>query len=282
MLEAALGLLLIVIVFNRFLPFVFFSRTKGTWLTRWVPLLRGMIYLTLPITLVLGFLQSVASLTKEHSESQPETQAEAVDALIEAGQEEGILDESNRDLIQSVVQFSEKTVREAMKPRPEMVAVASDTTVEKFIELLRLRPFSRVPVFEGSLDHIVGVVYAQDVLQSAGCGGPYPHRRFAHAQRCFVCAGDQAGQRSAARDAEEKIAHGNCDRRIWRRCRTGHDRRPGGGNRRRDQRRARTCAGRFAKARLRIWCREIWTWIDWRNCSAFVMNAGERPRSRDW
>jgi CBS domain containing-hemolysin-like protein len=88
-----------------------------------------------------------------------------VDALIEAGREEGILDESNRDLIQSVVQFSEKTVREAMKPRPEMVTVSSDTTVEKFIELLRARPFSRVPVFEGSIDNIVGVVYAQDVLQ---------------------------------------------------------------------------------------------------------------------
>ena len=123
-LEAVLGLLLIVIVFNRFLPFVFFSRTTGAWLARWVSLLRGMIYLTLPITLVLGFLQSVASLTKEHSEAQPETQAEAVDALIEAGQEEGILDESNRELIQSVVQFSEKTVREAMKPRPEIMAVA--------------------------------------------------------------------------------------------------------------------------------------------------------------
>ena len=164
-LEAVLGLILIVIVFNRFLPFVFFSRTKGAWLARWAPLLRVMIYVMLPITLVLGFLQSVTSLTREHSEAQPETQAEAVDALIEAGQEEGILDESNRDLIQSVVQFSEKTVREAMKPRPEMVVVSSDTTVEKFIELLRLRPFSRVPVFEGSLDHIVGVVYAQDVLQ---------------------------------------------------------------------------------------------------------------------
>jgi putative hemolysin len=164
-LEAVLGLILIVIVFNRFLPFVFFSRTKGSWLARWAPLLRIMIYLALPITLVLGFLQSVASLTREHSEEQPETQAEAVDALIEAGQEEGILDESNRDLIQSVVQFSEKTVREAMKPRPEMVVVASDTTVEKFVELLRLRPFSRVPVFEGTLDHIVGLVYAQDVLQ---------------------------------------------------------------------------------------------------------------------
>jgi CBS domain containing-hemolysin-like protein len=164
-LEAILGLILIVIVFNRFLPFIFFSRTKGEWLVRWVPLLRGLIYLVLPLTLILGFLQSVTALTREHSDEGPETQAEAVDALIEAGREEGILDESNRDLIQSVVQFSEKTVREAMKPRPEMVTVSSDTTVEKFIELLRVRPFSRVPVFEGSIDNIVGVVYAQDVLQ---------------------------------------------------------------------------------------------------------------------
>ena len=166
-LEAALGLILVVIVFNRFLPFVFFSRTKGEWVLRWVWLLRVLIYLVLPVTLILGFLQSVTALTREHSDQEPETQAEAVDALIEAGREEGILDESNRDLIQSVVQFSEKTVREAMKPRPEMVTVAVDTSVERFIELLRVKPFSRVPVFEGSIDNIVGIVLAQDVLQIA-------------------------------------------------------------------------------------------------------------------
>jgi len=166
-LEAVLGLILIAIVFNRFLPFVFFSRTRGEWLVRWVPLLRALIYLTFPVTLVLGFLQSVASLTREHPEPEAERQAEAVDALIEAGQEEGILDESNRGLIQSVVQFSEKTVREAMKPRPEMVAVPAEATVETLIELLRSRPFSRVPVFRGNLDNIVGIVFAQDVLQVA-------------------------------------------------------------------------------------------------------------------
>jgi putative hemolysin len=164
-LQATLTLVLIVIVCNQFLPFVFFSRTKGQWLIRWALFLRILIYMVLPVTLVLGFLQSVAALTKEHSEEQPETQAEAVDALIEAGQEEGILDESNRDMIQSVVEFGEKTVREAMKPRPEIVAVPTNTTVEQFVELLRMKPFSRVPVFEGTIHNIKGIVYAQDVLQ---------------------------------------------------------------------------------------------------------------------
>jgi CBS domain containing-hemolysin-like protein len=164
-LEATLSLVLIIIVFHRLLPFVFFSRTRGRWLAHWTLLLRLLIYLVLPVTLVLGFCQSVAALTREHTEAQPETPAEAVDALIEAGQEEGILQEGDRDLIQSVVEFSGKTVREAMKPRPEMVAVPADTTVERFIELLKSKHFSRIPVYEGSIHHIRGIVYAQDVLQ---------------------------------------------------------------------------------------------------------------------
>ncbi len=164
-LQATLSLILIIVLFNRFLPFLFFSRTNGEWLRRWVLLLKTLIYVALPVTLVLGFLKSVTALTKEHSDEVPETQAEAVDALIEAGQEEGILHESNRDLIQSVVEFGEKTVREAMKPRPEIVAVPTNTTVEQFIELLKNKPFSRVPVFEGTIHNIVGIVYAQDVLQ---------------------------------------------------------------------------------------------------------------------
>jgi CBS domain containing-hemolysin-like protein len=164
-LQAILSIILIVIVCNRFLPFVFFSRTAGRWLARWTFLLRALIYIALPVTLILGFLKSVAALTKEHADDHPESQTDAVDALIEAGQEEGILNEGNRDLIQSVVEFSEKTVREAMKPRPEIVAVPIETTVEQFIELLRTKPFSRVPVFEGSIHNIKGIVYAQDVLQ---------------------------------------------------------------------------------------------------------------------
>jgi CBS domain containing-hemolysin-like protein len=164
-LQATLTLILIIIVFQRFLPFVFFSRTRGRWLARATPLLRVLIYLILPITLVLGFLQSVAALTREHGDAAPETPAEAVDALIEAGQEEGIFQEGDRDLIQSVVEFSGKTVREAMKPRPEMVAVPVDYTVEQLVDLLKTRPFSRIPVYEGSIHNIRGVLHAQDVLQ---------------------------------------------------------------------------------------------------------------------
>src|SRR5260370_3860055 len=164
-LQATLSLILIVILCNRFLPFVFFVRTNRALLIRWTPVLTIPIYLVLPVTIVLGFLQSVASLTRQNTGEQPESPAEAVDALIEAGREEGILQEGDRDMIQSVVEFSGKTVREAMKPRPEIFAVPSDTTVERFIELLRTKHYSRVPVYEGNIHNIKGIVYAQDVLQ---------------------------------------------------------------------------------------------------------------------
>jgi len=164
-LQATISLVLIVIVCNRFLPYVLFSRTKGEWLVHWVLILKVLIYLVLPVTIVLGFLQSVTSLTRENTSEQSESPAEAVDALIEAGQEEGIIQEGDRDLIQSVVEFSGKTVREAMKPRPAMFAVPADTTVERFIEMLRAKHYSRVPVYQGSIHNIKGIVYAQDVLQ---------------------------------------------------------------------------------------------------------------------
>ncbi len=163
--QAAISLILIVILCNRFLPFVLFSRTKGEWLIHWTLFLKILIYVVMPVTIVLGFLQSVASLTRQNTTEQPETSAEAVDALIEAGQEEGIIQEGDRDLIQSVVEFSGKTVREAMKPRPQMFAVPTNTTVERFIELLRVKHYSRVPVYEGSIHNIKGIVYTQDVLQ---------------------------------------------------------------------------------------------------------------------
>lgn len=164
-LEALFSLVLVILVFNRLVPFIFFARTSGRWLRHLVLPLRLLIYLVLPVTLVLGFCQSIAALTREHGDPEPETSTEAVDALIEAGQEEGILQAGDRDLIQSVVEFSGKTVRDAMKPRPEMVAVPVDTTVEKVIELLKSKPFARIPVYDGTIHNIKGILYTQDILQ---------------------------------------------------------------------------------------------------------------------
>jgi len=163
--QAVVSLVFIIVIFNRLLPYIFFVRTRGEWLAHFVPVLRVLIWIAMPATLVLSFALSVASLTREQAEQEPETPAEVVDALMEAGQEEGILEESDRDLIQSVVEFGDKTVHEVMTPRPEIIAVPIATTLQEFTELINKYPYSRIPVYEGDLDHIKGIVYAKDLLQ---------------------------------------------------------------------------------------------------------------------
>jgi CBS domain containing-hemolysin-like protein len=165
--QVAVSLIFIIVIFNRLLPHIFFVRTKGEWLAKFVPVLRILIYVAMPATMILGFALSVASLSKDAVHEEPEHPSEAVDALIEAGQEEGILEESDRDLIQSVVEFGDKTVREVMTPRPKIAAVPVTTTIAEFTEFVNKSPYSRIPVYRGDIDHIVGIMYSKDLLQVA-------------------------------------------------------------------------------------------------------------------
>jgi len=163
--QVVLGVVLVILLFNQLIPFMFFTRTKGVWVVRLRGLLRLMFYLVMPITLFLGFLLSIAALAESAPRKEEEATDEAVDALIEAGEEEGIVEESNRDLVRSAVEFGGKVVREVMTPRPEIFAVPGILTIEEFLQLLETKPYSRVPVYDGTLDHITGIVFAHDLLR---------------------------------------------------------------------------------------------------------------------
>ena len=66
--------------------------------------------------------------------------------------------------MRSAVEFGGKVVREVMTPRPEIFAVAGSTTIEVFLRMIESRPYSRVPVYDGTLDHVTGIVFAHDLL----------------------------------------------------------------------------------------------------------------------
>ena len=156
-------LLLVLVLFDRLLPQLFFTRTRGLWIARVAWLIRGLFYIMLPVTLAIGLLLSIAGLAEPEAE-EPEHQSGAMDALLEAGEEEGILEESDRELVRSVVEFGDKVVREVMTPRPEMYTVPASMSLEEFTAQVNEHGFSRVPVYEGSLDDITGIVFARDML----------------------------------------------------------------------------------------------------------------------
>ena len=166
--QALLLLAMVVIVFHRLLPYVFFVRTRGEWVAGWVPVFRALFWLAMPVTIALGFLFSVASLAEPLPSEEPEKADEdedALEALIEAGEQEGIFEGSDSELVRSAVEFGDKVVREVMTPRPRVFAVPVSLTVAQFIAELQEKPYSRVPTFKGTLDNVTGIAFAHDVLQ---------------------------------------------------------------------------------------------------------------------
>ena len=160
-------LVLLILIFDRLIPQVLFSRTHGLWTVRIIYIVEALFYLILPVTLLLGLLLSIVSLAEPEESAEEEHPSEAMDALLEAGEEEGILEESDRELLRSVVEFGDKVVREVMTPRPEIFAVPQTLTLQEFTRAIQSNVFSRVPVYRDSLDHITGIAFAHDLLQVA-------------------------------------------------------------------------------------------------------------------
>ncbi len=164
--QAVLGVVLIIVVSNQLVPSLLFNRTRGAWAARIIWPIRLLLWLMTPITVFVRFFFSVAALAEQPADPEQEPAAD-VEALIEAGEEEGILEQSDRELVRSAVEFGDKLVREVMTPRPEVFAVPDTTTLEQFLELLQVHNYSRVPVFANSLDNITGIAFAHDLLQIA-------------------------------------------------------------------------------------------------------------------
>jgi CBS domain containing-hemolysin-like protein len=162
---AVFELILLILIFDRLLPQILFTRTRGLWIAHIRYLLQALFYLILPVTLLLGLLLSIAALAEPEDRGEEEHPSEAMEALLEAGEEEGILEESDRELVRSVVEFGDKIVREVMTPRPEIFAVPGSMSLEHFTEQIAQHIFSRVPVYSNSLDHITGIIFAHDLLQ---------------------------------------------------------------------------------------------------------------------
>jgi len=163
-LQALLAVVLVVIFASQLIPSLLFNRTRGLWAAHMLWFIFVLLWLVTPVTVVIRFFFSIAALAEEPAGTEEEP-APDVEALIEAGEEEGILEQSDKDLVRSAVEFGDMLVREVMTPRPEIFAVPETTTLEQFLELLRQQNYSRVPVFNGTLDNITGLAFAHDLLQ---------------------------------------------------------------------------------------------------------------------
>lgn len=99
------------------------------------------------------------------SPSDPERLEREIQSIVDDGEEKGLLDSQSGDMIQNILAFRDTVVREVMIPRTEMIAASSQATVEEILELIRLHGHTRMPVYQGNIDHIVGILNVKDLLK---------------------------------------------------------------------------------------------------------------------
>ncbi len=122
---------LYTVVGTYLIPQIVYRKSSGRGLLALVPLLRALALAARPLVWALEFLQSLFELAGAPQSGEVARPEEHIEALIMAGEEEGIIEKGDRELIQSVVAFGDKTVREVMTPRPRIVGIRQDATLEE-------------------------------------------------------------------------------------------------------------------------------------------------------
>jgi putative hemolysin len=163
-LEAVLLLGAQVVVAMQLLPMLFIAGAPGEWSAPLVPVVKLFLWLTWPIHALIDLILSVLRLSEEEP-SAPVKEQQAIEAFVDAATEEGIIEQHEARLIEQVVEFGDKRVRDVMTPRPEVVAISARASLEEFRQRAVETKFSRLPVFEKSLDDIVGIAMAREMLQ---------------------------------------------------------------------------------------------------------------------
>jgi CBS domain containing-hemolysin-like protein len=121
-----------------------------------------------PVRLVSGALNGLANLILPSGNRRAETYVSEREllAMADVAEEEDVIETDERALIHSIIEFGDTVVREVMVPRPDIVAVDVSDRVSNVIEVGMRAGYSRIPVYEGNVDNIIGVVYGKDLMRA--------------------------------------------------------------------------------------------------------------------
>jgi putative hemolysin len=159
--------MMIILVFRHLIPRIIAMRSPEIVLLRLFPLFKIAHGALRPLSRVLMSTLGYFHRWEEEMEPAKEEEAteEEIQAFIDAGQEEGILEHDEGEMIQSIVHFGDKVAREVMTPRTQIVAIDINATLDKLLQLVVSKRHARIPVYRDDLDNIEGVVHERDLLR---------------------------------------------------------------------------------------------------------------------
>jgi len=160
---------LVVLIFCEITPKTAAVQNPLRWARALIGPVRAAAWLLRPVVWTLGVVTSllVRLLGGQVKHSGPFVTEEELRLLVTVGEEEGVLEEEETEMIHSIFEFADTTVREVMVPRIDMVTLDSNATVTEAVDVALQGGFSRIPVYEASvgIDEIIGVLYTKDMLK---------------------------------------------------------------------------------------------------------------------
>lgn len=169
---AVAAIVAVLFVFSELVPKTFtVQRTDGVALALARPAaLLARLLGPLTKALVLTANGAMALLPGKGLPKGPFVTEEEIRHLLEVAEEEEEIEEEERELIDSIFEFGETVVREVMVPRTDMVTVRADATLDEVLDTIIKAGYSRIPIYEGDIDNVIGVLYAKDLLKRVHSG----------------------------------------------------------------------------------------------------------------
>jgi putative hemolysin len=138
-----------------------------------IPAVRMLSTILWPVTtLVTRATSAFVALFGARPGAGPAVTGEEIEYLIEMGTKEGVLDAVKEELLNSVLEFADRVAKEIMIPRTRVVAIDRDTTPGELLRIVTENPYSRMPVYAGSIDEIVGILLVRDIVRQVKDGSP--------------------------------------------------------------------------------------------------------------
>jgi putative hemolysin len=175
-LVSTFGITSLVLLFGESAPKSYAVENTESWALKIAKPLKYSEYLLLPLVITFDYLtRAVNRVTGGRSaiETSYVTRDEIQD-MIQTGEREGVIEEDEREMLQRIFRFNNTIAKEVMTPRLDMTAVPQDSSIDEAIETLVQSGHERVPVYEGSLDNVIGIVTVRDLVREKNYGETTP------------------------------------------------------------------------------------------------------------
>jgi len=158
---STVALTIIILIFGEVSPKSLAKESPERWAMFAAPLLKVLMVLLTPLSVMFGAWKKLMSLVFKNSEDDGITEEELV-GMVEQAENEGGLDEHESDLIRNAIEFNDLDVSDILTPRVDLVAADEDSTMEEIASLFAESGYSRIPLFHDTVDNIVGVIHEKD------------------------------------------------------------------------------------------------------------------------